>query len=442
MTLAATDFLAHEARALLTRVDGVRPFVMHEAMPPAANPSRPAQRALEAYFAENRGALRRRIHAYLDWLDADARHDLVPSEAQRRFAVLRMRFNRILTQFDLFSDALSQRSERDTGVWLAGLDALAGDGLSLPGRYESPPLLCYLDRGIGAAIRRARTRLPGGGENPVAVIRVPRERMVGTGVASSLLHEVGHQAAALLDLVNSLRLELGRRAATADDRDLAAWRAYQRWISEIVADFWAIARIGVAATVGLVGVVSLPRTFVFRMGPDDAHPFPWIRVLIGCAIGERLHPDPQWRRLAALWRAFYPPLETDAPVARLARALERLLPEVVEILATHRPARLDGDDLESALDTGARRPARRRARSRQWAERPAALRTAAPTIAVAVLGQARLDGRLTPEGEAAVLRRLLDAWALGRALAAEPAGAPWAAQPFPRHPMAQIERSS
>ncbi len=55
------------------------------------------------------------------------------------------------------------------------------------------------------AIRRARTRLPGGGDNPVAIIRLPRERMVGSGIASSLIHEVGHQGAALLDLVNSLR---------------------------------------------------------------------------------------------------------------------------------------------------------------------------------------------------------------------------------------------
>ena len=73
------------------------------------------------------------------------------------------------------------------------------------GYYEPPPVICYLDRGHGAAIRRARTRLPGGGENPVAIIRVPRERMVGSGIASSLVHEVGHQASALLDLVNSLR---------------------------------------------------------------------------------------------------------------------------------------------------------------------------------------------------------------------------------------------
>jgi hypothetical protein len=33
---------------------------------------------------------------------------------------------------------------------------------------------------------------------------------------------------------------------------------------------------------------------------------PWIRVLLSCAIGDRPYPDPQWKRLAATWRAMYP----------------------------------------------------------------------------------------------------------------------------------------
>ena len=140
------------------------------------------------------------------------------AQAQRRFTLLRLQFNATLTQFDLFSDVITQRSEHESGVWLSGLDVVAADALTLPGGYYTvPPIICYLDRGAGAAIRRARTRLPGGGDNPVAVIRVPRERMVGSGIASSLVHEVGHQAAALLDLVPSLRpvlqgLQRGRRS--------------------------------------------------------------------------------------------------------------------------------------------------------------------------------------------------------------------------------------
>src|SRR5262249_42297591 len=147
-----------------------------------------------------------------------------PAEAQRRFTMLRLRFNTSLAQFDIFADALTQRSESQTGVWLAGLDTIAADALSLSGGYYNPPsVICYLDRGHGAAIRRARTRLPGGGENPVAIIRIPRERMVGSGIGSSLVHEVGHQAAALLDLVESIRPIL-RRLQRNRGREAIAWQ--------------------------------------------------------------------------------------------------------------------------------------------------------------------------------------------------------------------------
>ena len=101
------------------------------------------------------------------------------------------------------------------------------------------------------------------GESPVAVVRVPRERMVGTGVASSLVHEVGHQGAALLDLVNALRAPLQAKQEAGGPHAIA-WRMWERWISEIVADFWSVGRVGVASTTGLIGVVSLPRAFVFR----------------------------------------------------------------------------------------------------------------------------------------------------------------------------------
>src|SRR6266540_3621387 len=134
----------------------------------------------------------------------------------------------------------------------AGLDAVAADALSPLAPYvDLPPVVCYLDRGVGAAIRRARTRLPGGGENPVAVVRVPRERMVGNGIASSLVHEVGHQASALLELIPSLRPVLqGLARGSGADRDV--WSLWDRWISEIVADFWSVARIGVGSTLGLM----------------------------------------------------------------------------------------------------------------------------------------------------------------------------------------------
>ena len=61
-----------------------------------------------------------------------------------------------------------------------------------------------------------------------------------------------------------------------------------------------------ASTLGLMGIVSLPRVFVFRVSADDQHPIPWIRVKLSCAIGDALYPDPQWRQMAALWDQLYP----------------------------------------------------------------------------------------------------------------------------------------
>lgn len=408
----AAWMLEQEARSLRARLLRLRPFALIEPMLPAAALLPPAQTAIETFLAAGRRQLHVLVRAYLRWLAGPARHSASDAEAQRRFTVLRLKFNATLTQFDLFNDVISQRSEHDNGVWLSGLDTVAADALTLGGTYyEAPPLICYLDRGPGAAIRRARTRLPGGGQNPVAIIRVPRERMVGSGIASSLVHEVGHQGAALLDLVNSLR-PLLQAMQHGGSGPPAVWRLWERWISEIVADFWSLLRVGVVATLGLMGVVSLPRAFVFRLNADDPHPTPWIRVKLSCAMGQAVYPHPQWRRLERLWEAYYPLQGVEQPLRGLLLQLQASMPALVGLLAQHRPALLRGRTLPEAMEVGARQPARLALLYRFWNRMPERMYRAAPSLVFAVLGQARADGRLEPEDEAELLARLLTHWAL------------------------------
>src|SRR5215213_2865657 len=242
---AASWLLGQEARALLTRLARVKPFALHETMVPAAALDPRALSAIEGYLLRGRAELRRNVEDFLHWLHSEGR-TAAAEDMQRRFTIIRLQFNNVLSQFDLFTEVITQRSEHETGVWLSGLDVVARDALMLPGGYfEPPPVICYLARGPGAAIRRARTRLPGGDQNPVAIIRVPRERMVGHGIASSLFHEVGHQAAALLSLVESLRPELTATAARLPAGQRPPWQCWQRWISEIVADLWSVAKLGI-----------------------------------------------------------------------------------------------------------------------------------------------------------------------------------------------------
>lgn len=413
----ASWLLEQEARALLTRLARVRPFVLHEPHVPAASFSMPAQSAIETKLARARRELRARVVGYLAWLGSTDGRRSRADEAQRRLAFLRLRFNAVLSDFDTFADVLTQRSEHETGVWLAGLDVVATDALTLPDApYEAPPVVCYLDRGHGAAIRRARTRLPGGSVNPVAIIRVPRERMVGSGIASSLVHEVGHQGAALLELVESFRPLLASLQAPAEP-GRRLWALWDRWIGEIVADLWSVARVGISAPIGLMGVVMLPRAFVFRVNDDDAHPIPWIRVLLSCAMGDVLYPHRQWKRLAAVWSTLYPVDGADVSVEKrmLLGQLRGRIPSLVQLLVEHRPPRLRGRSLRDALADPARHPDRLAA----WVSGGLGfmrVREAPPSFVFAAIGQAKADGRITPERESRLLADLLTYWAMRRTL--------------------------
>lgn len=410
----ARRLLVTEARGLRTRLDRLTPFAMRVPMVAAAVSVR-AQDAIERFLATGRERLRRSVDRYLRWMNGPGR-EASPAEMQHRFTMVRLRFNVILEQFEIFSSALTQRSEHGTGVWLAGLDVVAGDALTLEGGYyKSPPVLCYLDRGIGAAIRRARTRLPGGDLNPVSIIRVPRERMVGSGIASSLVHEVGHQGAALLDVLPSLRSAL-QQTRPMDGEHQHAWSLWHRWISEIIADFWSLATLGIGATLGLMSVVSLPRFFVFRTSDDDPHPIPWIRVKLSCAMGQVLFPSPQWARLSRLWEQLYPPAGLDPLRRAELEALEETMPSFCALLAGHRPPAARGHALMEALPVAGRQPAHLAALLDAWTARPELMKSARPALVFAVLGQARADGAVTPEEESRVLAGLLSDWALRNAL--------------------------
>ena len=413
-SLTAIRLVAQEAESLLTRLERVKPYSLNMPMVPAAALPVRAQAAIEQHMASERRRLRNLVSEFLATLNHEG-ESAVPEKIQRRFAMLRLRFNAVLAQFDIFGSVLTQRSEHGTGVWVSGLDALAEDALSIAAPYAKlPPVICYLDKSMGAAIRRARTRLPGGEENPVGIIRIPRERMIGSGIASSLVHETGHQGADSLGLVASLRtmlIELQNRRPQD-----ATWRLWERWISEIVADVWAIGLLGITATQGLLAVVSLPRAFVFRIAEDDPHPFPWFRVKLGCAIGNVLYPDPQWLRFAQAWEELYPLDKLDEERRSVIRALDVSMPEFIERMLHHRPEKLDGKRVFEIFPLHERTPERLRGLFATAQRDPDVLRRLPPTLAFAVLGQARAAGLTAPRQEGAWLASLLAEWAVRSSL--------------------------
>lgn len=408
--------LEQEARSLLTRLTRVKPFALLQPMVPAAALQPGAQSAIERHLAACRKQLKAQVADFLRWLASPEAQAADAALAQRRFTFLRLRFSAVLTHVDMFCEVITQRSESENGVWLAGLDVVCADALRLPGNfYHMPPVVCYLDRGPGAAIRRAGTRLPGGGTNPVAIVRIPRERMIGSGIASSLVHEVGHQGAALLDLAQSLGQQL-RNLKQAHRCGFNPWVWWELWISEIVADFWAIARVGVASTLGLIAVLSLPRQMVMRLSGNDPHPVPWLRVKLSCAIGNALYPHPQWAQLAKLWESFYP--TTGLPYERIDffNNMQASIAAFVDVMVKHRPTKLQGHSMPEIFTCSERQPEQLIQRFKRWQSAPQQMYEAAPSLVFSVLGQARVAGLISPEQESDVLAKLLTHWALNNAL--------------------------
>jgi hypothetical protein len=420
MTISHTArrFLQQEAEAMFTRIDRLVPLSVNMTMVPAASVSAAAMRVIESMLKRGRQTLRVAIGQFLGWLKSPLGQRASVEAAQRRFMILRLRFHAIISHFDIFADVLVQRSEHGNGVWIAGLDDLAADALVLPGRQlAAPPLVCYLDQGVGAAIRRAKTRLPGGEQMPVGVIRVPRERMVGQGIGASLIHEVGHQAAALLDLLPPLRAALFQKQRTSSNTFVrAAWVCLERWCSEIVADLWAVAYLGASATLGLIGVVSLPRALVFRVELTDPHPFPWIRVMLSSALGAALYPHPQWAQIAAMWAAMYPSTHLPRTTGLIVQSLQSRLQEFADLVLALRLPALAGESLGQCLRKLDRSPDRLHAVWDRLRTAPSRWHKLPPTLALAAISQARVDGRLSSQGESRLLMRLLTEWAVQSSL--------------------------
>jgi hypothetical protein len=81
----------------------------------------------------------------------------------------------------------------------------------------------------------------GGGRNPLASVRVPCARMVGRGIASSLVNEVEHSTRPPRGLSSSLPAPRQRPRPLQERMAQPVWA---HWVSEIHADFWSVGKLG------------------------------------------------------------------------------------------------------------------------------------------------------------------------------------------------------
>lgn len=329
---------------------------------PESLASATAWSALERYLGI---ALRRQLGEAVARLTRAARqlerelaaaHSLEELERVRaRLVGFRRQFLRIETLLDYYGDAVNTRTSPRLAALLSACDALAVASMQRalrPLGMQSPPVLTYVDKGLGASILRAGLRLwDDGSPSTVASIKIARHNL---GRPTALIHEAGHQFAHMTgwndELASVLRLELAR-----DEPQVAA--AWGSWASEIAADAFAFVTTGYGCVAALHDVLAGEEAIVFRHLAGDPHPIAYLRVLLGTRMCRRFYGPGPWDELADAWLRVYP-LDRAPPQMRelLGRSVV-LLPRAVELILARPMRAFGGRSLAELVDPAAVSPA-------------------------------------------------------------------------------------
>jgi hypothetical protein len=266
----------------------------------------------------------------LDAIEADLRaaQSLLDLErVEQRVHRFRRRYLQVETVFEFYGHTMRARGTPRLAEILLAYDFLAKrsmDAVLTPLGIQCPPVLVYLDAGLGASILRAGVRLwDGGSLSPAAAIKLTRFNIYRP---TSMLHEAGHQVAHLTGWNDELRAALRKGIP-----DLQVAQAWEGWASELGPDLIAFAHSGYGAIAALHDVVMGEAQQVFNYPLGDPHPIAFLRVLVGIQMCIRFFGSGPWDTLARSWQATHRLSAAPADLQPLlARSVEQL-PRIVEI---------------------------------------------------------------------------------------------------------------
>jgi hypothetical protein len=249
-------------------------------------------------------------------------------ELRVRVIRFRQRYLQVETALEFFGHAVNTRTSARIAGLLRACDAMAVMSIRKvlePLRQPVPPILTYIDKGLGASILRAGLRLwDGGSVSPTAVLKLTRQNLY---TPTSLCHEAGHQLAHIVGWNRELAALLERELAPASSELAATWAG---WASEIAADTHAFAHTGYGSVAALHDVVSGGPS-VFRLIPGDPHPVAYLRVLLGVQMCIRFYGAGPWDDLGRAWVEAYRLSSAPPGVRALAERSVPLLPRIAEL---------------------------------------------------------------------------------------------------------------
>lgn len=258
---------------------------------------------------------------------------------QNQLVHFRKQYLRTEVLLDFYADAINTRTNPTISALLRACDALCQQSmipLLQPLGKSIPPVLTYLDQGLGASILKAGLRLwDGKTESAVAAIKIVRHNLYRP---TALIHESGHQIAHILDWNQELAAILERELSTNSKELAAIWAS---WSSEIAADTIAFVYTGYAAVAGLHDVLAGGDSFVFTFIPGAPHPVSYIRVLLGVEMCRQFFGSGPWDELSYSWSQSHLLERANSSVRAVLQESLPLLPKVSE-LALSTPMRAFG----------------------------------------------------------------------------------------------------
>jgi hypothetical protein len=270
------------------------------------------------------------------------------AEIRRQVLWIRSRYLQVETILDFYGDAVNTRTNAALGGLLRGLDTIATDSLAAglqPLGLPVPPVLVYVDKGLGAAILRAGVRLwDNANPSPAAAIKITRHNL---SHPTALLHETGHQFAHQTgwntELADAMRTFLQPRSALLAE----VWGS---WASEVAADVYAFALTGFAPLPALANVVDTSTAGAFRIVMGDPHPSPWVRVQFNAVLCRSWFGNGPWDAIAQSWAQRHRPETVASDEASLARASMPVLRELANVCTRQPMASFGGKALGALLD--------------------------------------------------------------------------------------------
>ncbi len=232
------------------------------------------------------------------------------------------------TMLDFYTDAINTRTNEDMAALMRACDRIATQSMQAilePMGIATPPVLTYIDKGLGASILKADLRLwDGATKSAVAAIKVVRHNLYRP---TALIHESGHQVAHMLHWNEELAKVLYEQLKHTSSEIAEVWSG---WSSEIAADTFGFAHTGYASVAGLCDVLSGNPTFVFAYQAGQKHPQSFLRLLLGTAMCRLIYGANKgpWEQMERVWRKKYPVDAAPSQVQALIRASLPLLPKI------------------------------------------------------------------------------------------------------------------